>query len=430
MKKILILLLLPAILPLLCTNALQAQEPDSTNNQRIQWPPHREEGAVTIADTLLYVVTDSAAFLNSSYGEDRLGGVKMNYIDKDIVLKAVGATKELYKIALGESRCAFIPKEMVHPVEQDSANAEIAEDYAALLSGVPAITSSFSARNIGKRDRVSLRLSSRCPFTICQERDPHRITVQLYGLVANTAWLTHFSGLEAVESVDVQQSGWDVVTITVNLKKRSSWGYEAYYSGKNFTLEIKHTPNLSLKGLVIGLDAGHGGKSSGAVSRDGIKEKEMNMDMVYILQEMLQKRGARVVLSRDGDIDLSMQQRKEIFRNNDIDLLVSVHCNAASAGVRGTSTYYKYLPYRDLAEKIITRLLEIEGVKEFGLVGNFNFSLEGTTAYPTVLVETLFMSDPEDMAMLKNPRIRRQMMSKVVKGLEDYLKYCRKIDKQ
>ena len=104
--------------------------------------------------------------------------------------------------------------------------------------------------------------------------------------------------------------------------------------------------------------------------------------------------------------------------------------SAASAGVRGTSTYYKYLPYRDLAEKIITRLLEIEGVKEFGLVGNFNFSLEGTTAYPTVLVETLFMSDPEDMAMLKNPRIRRQMMAKVVKGLEDYLKYCRKIDKQ
>ena len=40
------------------------------------------------------------------------------------------------------------------------------------------------------------------------------------------------------------------------------------------------------------------------------------------------------------------------------------------------------------------------------------------------------MSDPEDMAMLKNPRIRRQMMAKVVKGLEDYLKYCRKIDKQ
>lgn len=409
---------------------LYAQEADSSIIKRQQWPPHRDKGSITIEDTLCYVVTDSAAFLNSSYGEDRLGGVKMNYLDKDIVLKVTGQTKKLYRIALSSNRSAFIPKDMVHPAEADSANVEISGECAELASGVPAITSSFSVRNIGKRDRISFRLSSKCPFTITEESNPHRIVVQLYGLVANTAWLTHFSGREAVESVDVQQTDSDVVTMTVNLKNRSSWGFDAYYSGKVFTLEVKHTPQLSLKGLKIGLDAGHGGSASGAVAKDGTKEKDMNMDMVYLLREMLEKRGAAVVLSRDGDYDMTMTSRKEIFRDNDIDLLVSVHCNAASAGVRGTSTYYKYMPYRPLAELIINRLLGIDGMKEFGLVGNFNFSLLGGFGYPSVLVETLFMSDPDDIAMLKNPKVRREMMQQVVKGLEDYLKYCKRLEKR
>ena len=125
-----------------------------------------------------------------------------------------------------------------------------------------------------------------------------------------------------------------------------------------------------------------------------------------------------------------MQRRKEIFRDNNIDLMISIHCNAGGKSAQGTSTYYKHLVYRPLAEYILKNLVTIEGVKEFGLIGNFNFSLSAATNYPAILVETLFLSTPSDTEMIENPEIREELMKKVVKGVEDYLKYCKKIEKR
>jgi len=60
-------------------------------------------------------------------------------------------------------------------------------------------------------------------------------------------------------------------------------------------------------------------------------------------------------------------------------------------------------------------------VGEFGLIGNFNFSLNAPTDFPTVLVETLFMSSLPDEELLASPEFRRDMMEKVAAGLEDYI---------
>jgi N-acetylmuramoyl-L-alanine amidase len=103
--------------------------------------------------------------------------------------------------------------------------------------------------------------------------------------------------------------------------------------------------------------------------------------------------------------------------------MVSVHCNAGGNPLRpgGTSTYYKHIEYRDLAKSVLERLLELD-VKNFGLIGNFNFSLNAPTFYPNLLVETLFMSSLQDEEMLADPVFQNMMMKRVVSGLEDYMK--------
>jgi N-acetylmuramoyl-L-alanine amidase len=205
-----------------------------------------------------------------------------------------------------------------------------------------------------------------------------------------------------------------------------------YYEGSTLTIDVKHQPALTLKGLVVGVDAGHGGPTStGAVSISGLKEKELNLEMAYTLKAELEKKGAKVILSRDSDVDISMSDRKKIFVDSNVDLMMSVHNNAGGSPINemGTSTYYKSIANRDLAQCVLKRMLDL-GLRNFGLTGNFNFSLNAPTEYPNPLLEALFMSSLPEEEMLANPDFRQRIADQAVKGIEDYLKLVKQSTKR
>ena len=114
------------------------------------------------------------------------------------------------------------------------------------------------------------------------------------------------------------------------------------------------------------------------------------------------------------------------------DIVISIHCNAGGSPLStlGTSTYYRYNVYKPLAEDILGYLLTMEDVKNFGMVGNFNFSLSAITEFPCVLVETLFISSLWEEEQLADPAFRQAMMENVAKGLNDYIKECRILEGQ
>lgn len=367
------------------------------------------------------VVTKKGAYLNSSSGADRLGGNKMNFLAEGIALELLGVEGNLYKVRLSENRTAFIPRQFadVAPFGQMPATS---------------ISSSWSVTNAGNADRIRIALENRQPYLIYRSVDPNQLVVELHGTFNNSNWITQYRNLNSIEHVHLNQIGSDVLQVVVSLKDKYSWGYSVDYVGNSLEIIVKHTPKVlyersrnPLAGLVIGLDAGHGGPANGAVSPSGIKEKDLNLDMVLVLKEMIERKGGKVVLSRSEDIDVPMQQRGEIFRNGKVDLMVSVHCNAGGNPLRpmGTSTYYRHIEYRPLAKTILNRLMDLE-VGEFGLVGNFNFSMNAPTDFPTVLVETLFMSSLPDEELLASPKFRREMMEKVLLGLEEYISEVRK----
>lgn len=367
------------------------------------------------------VITKKGAYLNSSFAGDRLGGNKLNFLPTGIKMELLEEKNNLFKVRLSHNRTAYIPKECVEILP-------LGEAPAFSVSG------SWSVSPGSGYDRVRLTLQERQPYIVYRSVVPNRIIVELHGVNNNSNWITQYSGLKAIESVNLEQSQSDVLKVIIDLKERYSWGYSIDYVGNNLEILVKHTPTalyqkqkLPLKGLVVGLDAGHGGSASGAISTTGAKEKDLNLEMVMLLKELFERRGAQVVLSRKGDYDLSMQERIEIFNNANIDLLLSVHCNAGGNPLKpmGTSTYYKHIEDRELALSILNNLTTLK-IGEFGLVGNFNFSLNSPTNYPAVLVETLFMSSLPDEELLLSPKFRKELMERVLNGVEEYISNVRK----
>ena len=368
----------------------------------------RPEAAPQLEDRLFYVETKAGAYLQYGSGSDRLGGSKMGFLDPGIVLKVTGAVGDLYKVQLSTNRFAYIHQEDVAPTPRSSHIVN---------------TNSMNLNNVGDCDRIRLSLPERLPYASWTALDPTTINVDVFGAMNNSNWITQYNELGMVDYLDVQQVDSDVLRLVIRLKEKYAWGYSVHYDGNVLVVEVRHTPkDLSLKGLTIGVDAGHGGSNLGAVSTTGILEKDLNLSIVLEIEKLLRKKGARVVLSRSDDSELTMPERKQIFLDGNIDLLVSVHNNAGGSplSAMGTSTYYKHITNRDLAATLLRHMLELD-VPNYGLTGNFNFSLNAPTEYPNALVECLFMSSLPDEERLADPATHKQIAEKIVAGLEDYL---------
>ena len=372
--------------------------------------------------TSLKVMSKKYSCLNYGAGTDRLGGAKINYLPEGIQMYADAENENLYRVRLSQNRYAYIPKNQVEVTGKADPSYDFMQENV-VLSG------SSSAVNMGEFDRVSIGVGGKKPYIVKEYTDPHKIVVDLYGVQCNSNWLTHKSGLKSVDNIDVESIDSDITRVTVYLKTKTSWGFSMDYSGNTLNLDIRHVPErLYLKDLTIGIDAGHGGpQSNGAVGLSGLKEKDMNLDMAYQLKAILEKQGAKVVLSRSKDVGVGMRERQDIFIDKKADIVISIHCNAGGGPLSslGTSTYYRYNAFKPLAEDILGYLLQMNGVNNFGMVGNFNFSLSAITDFPCVLVETLFISSLAEEEKLADPQFRKEMMENVAKGLNDYIKECR-----
>ncbi|MBD5192020.1 MAG: N-acetylmuramoyl-L-alanine amidase [Bacteroidales bacterium] len=378
--------------------------------------PAAEEVLPEITRPLMHpldITTLPGAYLQNGNGGDRLGGSKMGFVAEDIPMTAVGETDNLYKVQLSDTRYAYLPKEYAK---------EGGEGRSTVNSG------SWSISNIGNADRVTVSLPRRVPYYYVTELDPSTLKVYLFGVTNNSNWITQRNEPGMIDYVDFAQDDSDVLTLIIRMKEKYQWGFTVGYQGNNIVIDVRHRPqSLALKDLTIGLDAGHGEKYLGAVSPSGITEKEVNLDIVKKIAAILEKEGAKVVLSRPGDDNVSMTERKRIFREAGVDLMVSVHNNSSGdpLGLMGTSVYYKHLSNRPLAKALHSSMLSL-GVADFGLTGNFNFSLNGPTDYPNALVEGLFMSSLPEEEMLADPDFRTKMAEKVVEGIKNYLKEVEK----
>ena len=355
--------------------------------------------------------TGRLPYLDYGLGTDRLGGAKMTYLDTGVLVSVVDSTGDVYKVQLSAQHAAYLPKTNF---KLDTA-AKLKPSY---------LTASWRVSGDNKHDYVTIGLPERLPYRTLQQINPSRIVVDIFGATSNTNWVTQLKTAKEVKNVWHEQLEDDVFRVYIELKHAQHWGYFVYYNKNILTVRIKRQPEkLKVKHLTIAVDAGHGGTSTGAAGlTTKILEKDYTLLMAKELERYLCKKGASVYMTRKEDVDVAMIDRTLMLREQDPNVMISIHLNSSSNNtVKGTSTYYRYVGFRPLTQHILDRMLTL-GLNNFGNVGSFNFSLSGPTEYPNCLVEVAFLSNAEDEKRILDPKFHRDVAKQIYKGLKDWLK--------
>jgi N-acetylmuramoyl-L-alanine amidase len=104
------------------------------------------------------------------------------------------------------------------------------------------------------------------------------------------------------------------------------------------------------------LDPGHGGNDPGAIGVGWLREKDVTLRLARSLKPKLEARGFSVVMTRNGDRTLSLEERTAIAENARGDVFVSLHANAAPRrGLHGIETYYPDENHERHSETVVAR---------------------------------------------------------------------------
>ena len=362
-------------------------------------------------------VTDESAYLNVGMGQDRLGGARYGELEEGVKLNIIGRKDDNYKVKLSESLSAWIPVRFV----------ELKNEYTAPSES---LTGNIRVSGRDQSDLITLTLSEKLPYITYQELDPNRIIVDVFGATSNTNWKIKHKSSEGIKDVTWEQAEDGRFRLVIELNHSQNWGYSIGYGwGAQLNVEVKRPPvvtnfNSPLDGRIISVDAGHGGDNNGSLGAAGNLEKDVTLKLSKKLRDRLEERGAQVILPRTDDSYVYMSERKEATLEGNADLLVSIHTNSIGYGsdpldIRGTGSFYKHMAFKPLAEIMYDKMLEL-GFEDYGLTGSFNFSLNAPIEFPNVLVETGFISNPEEEILLTNPDFQDKIVNQIVEGLEEF----------
>lgn len=204
-----------------------------------------------------------------------------------------------------------------------------------------------------------------------------------------------------------------------------------------YTMTSGQLWDLPLVGKTIVIDPGHGGKDGGAVSKEGVVEKDITLPISLFLKDQLEQAGAYVVLTRDEDEELSdpeahklgkrkaqdLSRRVKLIEEVKADMVISIHLNAIpSSKYRGAQTFYNPLKEENkrLAEAIQKELIDnIEHSRKETKAKNDVYLLKNSPA-PTALVEAGFLSNPEESALLAQESYQKKVSSAIYFGILSY----------
>jgi N-acetylmuramoyl-L-alanine amidase len=227
------------------------------------------------------------------------------------------------------------------------------------------------------------------------------------------------------------------------------------------------------KPIVIAIDAGHGGEDPGARSRRGLLEKEVSLSLARRLAALVSREpGLRAVLIRDGDYYVGLRDRIRKAHDAQADLFVSIHANSyKDPSVRGTAVYVLSpkgassehalmladrenmsdliggveTDHRDnqtlavLADIFQTSAMEAShdaggrlldamsrvNVLQKPRVQQASFVVLKSASFPSVLVETAFLTNEREERMLGDPAHQDRLAHSMLEGIKGYFKSYR-----
>ena len=254
------------------------------------------------------------------------------------------------------------------------------------------------------------------------------------------------------------------VIIDVTGKEKQAAAPPSESPGKDHKLSLAQQLGLGVQRVVI--DAGHGGKDKGAIGDGTIYEKDLNLLLAKKLaQKIRQDLKIQAIMTRDGDRFIPLEERTAIANTKQADLFLSIHVNASPNPLaQGVETYFLNLASDEEAvrvaamenatstkrigdlQKILKDLMLNTKIDESSrlahhvqlhlhdtLNGKFgpikNLGVKQAPFYvligarmPAILVETSFISNPQDRERLMQEDYQDQIVEGIFKGMERYIK--------
>jgi len=195
-----------------------------------------------------------------------------------------------------------------------------------------------------------------------------------------------------------------------------------------------------VKPVVVAIDAGHGGKDTGAIGYNGTYEK----DVVYAIARRLEalvraEPGMRAVMVRNGDVFIALRERAEIARRAGADLFISVHADAHSDDGAKGSAVFTLSPRRVELAGFDEDTLEASDRAAGKILGELRkkqrlhcrhvqkarFAVLKSPDVPSMLIETGFVSNPEEERNLANPLYQDKVARSIFNGIRNYFRAVR-----
>jgi len=174
---------------------------------------------------------------------------------------------------------------------------------------------------------------------------------------------------------------------------------------------------------LIVLDAGHGGEQSGAVGLFGLVEKNLTLLFCKKLRACLTMHGYQVLLTRDGDYSVPLDDRTSLANLHHATLLISIHCNYAQNNqVRGIETLYSTPTSRKLAQFIHEQLAQIPlaGLVDRGVKTGLLQTLYGCEC-PAVLIELFFLSNVDDARLIQDEHTQDLIIARLCAAINQFV---------
>ena len=330
-----------------------------------------------------------------------------------------------------------------------------------------------------KTSRIVFDLSSKVPYSVFTLNNKPRLVVDIEAEKYNKYL---FKKSRLIEDIRISKAQKGVMRVVFDLKKNAFVVKNFYLDKGNnkfyrLVIDIKEiiTPKYIKKkeqrkkrNFIITLDAGHGGIDPGATNL-GKKEKDITLNAVKELQEMLKKKSYKVYLTRNSDKFISLSKRRKIAKKNNSDLFISLHVDSLKKkSTRGTSVYTLSEKASDritasLAERenkvdmiagvnlekvdneVASILLDltrrdtknsssffaetyIERVKKNGHRvlrrphRHAGFAVLKSPDTPSVLIELGFLSNAKDVSLLSKSSSRKRLLKSLAEAIDVYVK--------
>src|SRR6266567_201635 len=175
--------------------------------------------------------------------------------------------------------------------------------------------------------------------------------------------------------------------------------------------------NTSKTFSTVIVDAGHGGKDSGAFRRSGPPEKNVTLDVAQRLEHKLRESQIKTVMTRDSDVFIPLNDRVAIENKQKNAIFVSIHFNdSRKRGMHGFETYYHSGASVDLANRIQQKLMTIPNSANGG-IHTANFRVLRNATCPAVLVECGYLSNRSEGNQARDWEYRELLADRIAEAI-------------